>query len=153
MDIYETMLGIALRSSRYIDDEWFQTNPRDRYGLWHRPLAGREDIHARTGIDLQDATRLPHNRFNAMKALVAYHNGHWGGLPPAPGDLWRLACIASGYGDPTGRPEPEPLPETGLDTTEWGKVIDWDDLPPESGPYGRAYDPAAALRKASAASR
>ena len=34
MDIYETMLGIALRSGRYIDDEWFQTNPRDRYGLW-----------------------------------------------------------------------------------------------------------------------
>lgn len=142
MDILRTRL-VAWALDRAQGDgrytiPYLVADPDDRYGYRHRPLADRAEVYRHSGIDLQDAARLPQDPARAMGCLVRFRERRYAGINPAPGDLWRLASIASGYGDPTGRTRPEALPEA--DASEWRPVIDWLRMPSRlHGPA--AYDP------------
>lgn len=111
-----------------IKPAWLATDAADPYGYHGRPIAGREEIYLRTGIDLQDKARFQWvgKRRNAVRRLAMYRLGIWHGISPAPGDLWRLSCIAKGLGDPTGRNVPDPLPEVSeANAEEWPRVVNW----------------------------
>ena len=100
MDILRTRL-VAWALDRAQGDgrytiPYLVADPDDRYGYRHRPLADRAEVYRHSGIDLQDATRLPQDPARAMGCLVRFRERRYAGINPAPGDLWRLASIASG---------------------------------------------------------
>ena len=112
---------------------WLDPTPGDDWGFWGEPWASRESIWYWWGVDLQDMSRLPQDPRVAQYCLHAYVTRKWGRVRAAPGDLWRLANIALGYGDPTGKPHPDPMfpPDIPVpDPPEWARVIDWTRKPP-----------------------
>lgn len=119
--------------------ECLKPHDYDDIGYTGRPTMGRDEIYVETGVDIQDMTRLPQDPREARRALSRYRHRRWDNIPPAPGDLWRLTCIALGRGDPSGCPAPGPLPETDKMTRLlWKDVIDWRSLP--HGRFPHRYD-------------
>lgn len=148
MDIRKRLLrAAALRSRAFIDERWLyvSTYDDDPYGYRHVPCGpGRDGNYRHSGIDIYDKSRLPQDSFAALAVLMWYHEGGWDAAP-APGDLWRLASIAKGLGDPAGRTRPQPLPKVDpAETGSWVPVIDWR-RPPENGGRGGFYSPGIGL--------
>lgn len=88
MDILRTRL-VAWALDRAQGDgrytiPYLVADPDDRYGYRHRPLADRAEVYRHSGIDLQDATRLPQDPARAMGCLVRFRERRYAGINPRP---------------------------------------------------------------------